>query len=143
MGVSLMLLTDRAAGNEIFDEGGETWPPKVLFKDGFGMENTHVAREGGGVDRMKQSRLGRGGNEHAVVEIEMAIIVGPVRERGLGEQGRSSGECGESFKYKQVGGQGGLDMTGEDKVEGIYNNWLRKNGGVCVIRSGVEMVFVR
>ena len=87
MSVSFVLLTDRAAGNETLDKGGETRPPKIMFKDGFGAENTHVTSEGGGMDRMKQSRLGRGGNKHVVAEIEMSIIVGPVRERGPGEQG--------------------------------------------------------
>ena len=87
MSISLVLLTDRTAGNEVLDKGGETRPPKVAFKDGLGAENTHVAHKGRRVDGMEQSRLGRGGDKHVVMEIEMSIIIGPVRERGPGEQG--------------------------------------------------------
>ena len=31
VGVSLVLLTDRTAGDEVLHEGGETWPPEVPF----------------------------------------------------------------------------------------------------------------
>ena len=50
MSVDLVLLANCAAHNEVLDKGGKTWPPEILFKDGFGVENTHMTQEGGRVD---------------------------------------------------------------------------------------------
>ena len=78
MSVNLILLADGAASNEIFHKGGETRPPKVTVEDGLGVEDTHMAHKGRRMDRMKESRPGRGGNKHAISEVEMSIVVGPV-----------------------------------------------------------------
>ena len=43
--VSLVLLTDRTAGNEVLYEGGETRPPEVPFQDSFGMKDPHMSQE--------------------------------------------------------------------------------------------------
>ena len=56
VGVSLVLLTDRTASDEVLHKGGETWPPEVLFQDCFGMKDPHMSRERGGVDRVEQGR---------------------------------------------------------------------------------------
>ena len=50
MSVDLVLLANCAAHNEVLDKGGKTWPPEIPFKDGFGVENTHMTQEGGRVD---------------------------------------------------------------------------------------------
>ena len=78
MSVNLILLADGAASDEIFHKGGETRPPKVTVEDGLGVEDTHMAHKGRRMDRMKESRPGRGGNKHAISEVEMSIVVGPV-----------------------------------------------------------------
>ena len=74
MSVSLVLLANSTTCNEMFDKGGETWPPAVSLKDRFSAEDPHVARKGGRVDRVKESRAGRWGNIHAVGKIKMSII---------------------------------------------------------------------
>ena len=56
VGVSLVLLTNRTAGDEVLHEGGETWPPEVPFQDRFGMKDPHMSQEGRGVDRVEQGR---------------------------------------------------------------------------------------
>ena len=33
-----------------------------MFKDRLGVEDSHVARKGGGMDRMEEGRVGRGRN---------------------------------------------------------------------------------
>ena len=43
--VSLVLLTDRTAGDEVLDQGGETRLPKVPFQDCFGTKDPHMSRE--------------------------------------------------------------------------------------------------
>ena len=50
MCVGLVLLADRAASDKVFHEGGETWPPEIPFQDRFGMKDTHVTQQRGGVD---------------------------------------------------------------------------------------------
>ena len=45
-----VLLADGAAGNKVLHKGGETWPPEILFQDRFGMKDTHVTQQRGGVD---------------------------------------------------------------------------------------------
>ena len=47
VGVSLVLLTDRIAGDEVLHKGGETRPPEVLFQDCFGTKDPHMSRERG------------------------------------------------------------------------------------------------
>ena len=46
VGVSLVLLADRTAGDEVFHEGGETWPPVVPFQECFGMKNPIYPEKG-------------------------------------------------------------------------------------------------
>ena len=43
MSIHFVLLANGATGNEMFDEGGEAWPPEVSFKDRLGVEDSHVA----------------------------------------------------------------------------------------------------
>ena len=50
MCVGLVLLADGTASDKVFYEGGETWPPEILFQDCFGMKDTHMTRQRGGVD---------------------------------------------------------------------------------------------
>ena len=58
MSVDLVLLANHTTHNEVFDKSGEAWPPEVTFKDSFGVKDTHVSREWGGMDGMKESRVG-------------------------------------------------------------------------------------
>ena len=44
VGVSLVLLTDRTASDEVFHEGGETWPPEVPFQNCLGAKDPHMSR---------------------------------------------------------------------------------------------------
>ena len=48
--VGLVLLADRATGDEVFDECGEAQPPEITFQDCFGTKDTHVTQQRGGVD---------------------------------------------------------------------------------------------
>ena len=87
MGVDLVLLTDCTSINEILDKGGKSQPPVVSLKDGLGVEDLHMTREGGGVYSMKESRSGGRGHEHPTLEVQMTIVVVPVRESGAREEG--------------------------------------------------------
>ena len=48
--VGLVLLANRAAGDEVLHKDGETQPPEIPFQDRFGMKDTHVTHQRGGVD---------------------------------------------------------------------------------------------
>ena len=50
MCTGLVLLANGAAGNEVVDKHRKSWPPEVMFNNGFGMETSEVTREGGGMD---------------------------------------------------------------------------------------------
>ena len=78
MGVDLVLLANGTACDEVLHEGGETWPPEIMFQNGFSMKDTHVARERGRMDRIKESRPGGRGNKHVIAEIKVAIVKQPV-----------------------------------------------------------------
>ena len=56
MSVDLVLLANSTTCNKMLDKGGQAWPPEVMFKDRFGAEDSHVARKGGGMDRMEEGR---------------------------------------------------------------------------------------
>ena len=51
--VGLVLLANGAAGDKVFHEGGEAWPPEIPFQDRFGAKDTHVTRQRGGMDRVE------------------------------------------------------------------------------------------
>ena len=53
MSIDLVLLADGATGDEVFDEGGEARPPEIPFQDCLGAKDTHVTRQGRGMDRME------------------------------------------------------------------------------------------
>ena len=56
MGVDFVLLANSATSNKVFDESGKAQPPEVPFKDRLCSEDSHVAREGGRMDGMEESR---------------------------------------------------------------------------------------
>ena len=58
MGVDFVLLTEGTAVDEVFHEGGETWPPKIMFKDRLDVEDTHVTSGGGRVDEVEERGVG-------------------------------------------------------------------------------------
>ena len=53
MSVGFVLLADRTTSDEVLDKGGETWPPEIPFQNCFGAKDTHMTRQGGGMDRVK------------------------------------------------------------------------------------------
>ena len=106
MSVNLVLLANSTTCNEMLDKGREAQPPEVTLKDRLSVEDPHVAREGGRVDRMKKSRAGQWGNIHVVVKVKMSIIKQPVREGGMSEQGGAILHSCESLVDKGVQGRG-------------------------------------
>ena len=57
---SFVLLANGTTGNEVIDEDGKSRPPKVSFNDGLGAEASKMAREGRGMDGMKERGAGGG-----------------------------------------------------------------------------------
>ena len=100
--VGLVLLAYRAASDKVLHEGGEAQPPEISFQYRFGTKNTHMTRQRGGMDRVEQGRVSRGGYEHMIVEVEMSVIKRPVREGGASEQGGTFVQGGECLKYKGI-----------------------------------------
>ena len=43
MSVNFVLLANSTTSNKMLDKGGQAWPPEVMFKDGLGAEDSHVA----------------------------------------------------------------------------------------------------
>ena len=84
--VDLVLLANSTTCNEMLDNSGKAQPPEVALNDRLGVEDSHVPREGGRVNRMEEGRAGRGRNIHPVVKVKMTIIKCPVREGGMSEQ---------------------------------------------------------
>ena len=54
MRANFVLLADSAAGNKVIDKDRESRPPKVAFNNGLGAETSEMAREGRGMDGMKE-----------------------------------------------------------------------------------------
>ena len=86
MSVNLVLLADCTAIDKVFDKGGKTGPPVIALKDGLRAEDTHMTREGEGMNRMEQGQARGRRNEHSTFEVEMAIVKSPVRKGRAGEQ---------------------------------------------------------
>ena len=55
---SLILLANSTAGNEVVDEDGKSRPPKVTFNYSLGAKTSKMAREGGGMDGVKERGAG-------------------------------------------------------------------------------------
>ena len=89
---------------------------------------------------MKQGRASGGGYKHAVAEVKMSVVKRPVQEGGASEQGRTVGQGGTCLKYKGIRGRGGFDVTGQCEVEGADYHGVRKDGSVCSVLSGVEVI---
>ena len=53
MCINLVLLADCAAINKVLDKEGKTGPPIVAFKDSLCVEDTHMTREGKGMDSVE------------------------------------------------------------------------------------------
>ena len=53
MSVNLVLLADCIAIDKVFDKGEKTGPPVIVFKDGLCAEDTHMTREGEGMNSME------------------------------------------------------------------------------------------
>ena len=51
--VGLVLLADGTPSDEALYKGGEAWPPEIPFQNCFGAKDTHVTRQGGGMDRVE------------------------------------------------------------------------------------------
>ena len=81
MGVDLVLLTEGTAVNEVFHEGGETWPSKIMFKDSLDVEDAHVTHGGGRVDGVEEKRVGQRGNIHPSFKVKVFIVISPIRRR--------------------------------------------------------------
>ena len=47
------------------------------------------------------------------------------------------------MKYERVRGRGRFDVTSKSKIQGIYNHWLRNNGGINIIRGSVYGIMTR
>ena len=58
MRASFVLLANGATSDEVIDENGESRPPKVSFHNGLGAEASKMAREGRGMDGMKERGTG-------------------------------------------------------------------------------------
>ena len=54
MSINFVLLVDCTAINKVFDKGEKTGPPVVTFKNGLGTEDTHMTREGRGMNSVEQ-----------------------------------------------------------------------------------------
>ena len=54
MSVDLVLLANGTTRNEVFDKSGKTRPPEVVLNDRFSVEDPHVSREGGRVNRVEE-----------------------------------------------------------------------------------------
>ena len=106
MSVGFVLLANGAASDEVLHKGRETRPPEIPFQKRFGARDTHVPRQGRGMDRVEQSRASRRGYEHTIAEVKMPVIEGPVGERGTGEQGRALVQSSESFQHEGIRGGG-------------------------------------
>ena len=87
MSINLVLLADCTAIDKVFDKGGKTGPPVIMFKNGLHVEDTHMTRERGGMNSVEQGRARRRRNEHLTFEVKMHIVKSPVREERVGEQG--------------------------------------------------------
>ena len=87
--------------------------------------------------------MSQGGYEHAIAEVKMSVIEGPVRAGGTSEQGRTLVQSSECFKYKGIGGGGGFNVTGQREVKGVDDHGVGKDGSIGVVSSGVEVVLPR
>ena len=68
MSIDLVLLTDGASINKVFDKGCQTWPSKVTFEDGLCAKNAHVAR-GGEMDEVKEERVSSRRDVYVILEV--------------------------------------------------------------------------
>ena len=73
----------------------------------------------------------------------MSVIERPVQEGGASEQGRAVVQSSKCSKHKGIGGGGGFDVLGQCEVEGLDDHGVGKDGSVCIVLSGVEVIPLR
>ena len=70
----------------------------------------------------------------------MSVVEGPVRERGMSEQGRALVQSSECFKDKGIRGGGGLNVTGEHEIKRVDDHGFQQDGSVSVVSHGVQVI---
>ena len=86
MCANFILLANGAAGNKVIDEYGKSRPLKVAFNDSLGAKSSEMARERGGMDRVKERGTGGRWHVHATFVVEVSIVKSPVGEGGAWEE---------------------------------------------------------
>ena len=68
----------------------------------------------------------------------MAVVENPILEDRAREQGGSVCKVGNGTKDQGIGGGGRFDVTSESEVECLDDHWFGNDGGVNIIRGGVN-----
>ena len=89
MCANLILLANGAAGDKVVDEDGKSRPPKVAFNDSFGAKTSEMAREGRGMDRVKERGTGGRWHIHSTLVVEVSVVKSPVSEGRAWKKGCS------------------------------------------------------
>ena len=78
MCTGLVLLADGTAGNKVVDEHRKPRPPKIAFNNGLGVKTSEVAREGRGMDGVKERGSSGRWYIHSAFIVEVSIVKSPV-----------------------------------------------------------------
>ena len=89
MCANLVLLADGTACDEIINEYRKSWPPKITFNNGFGAKTSEMAREGRGMDRVKERGTGGRWHIHSTLVVEVSVVKSPVSEGRAWKKGCS------------------------------------------------------
>ena len=102
MCASFVLLANGATGHKVVDKYGKPWPPKIAFNNGFGTETSEVAREGRGMDGVKERGSSRRWYVHPTLVVEVPIVESPVGERGTWEERGIVGQVLNGTKHEGI-----------------------------------------
>ena len=104
MCASFVLLENSTTSDKVVDKYRKSWPPKITFNNGLGMEMSEVAREGRGMDGVKERGLSGRWYIHSTFIVEVSIVESPVGERGTWEERGIIRQVLNGMKYKGIRG---------------------------------------
>ena len=139
MCASFVLLANSATSDKVVDKYGKPRPPKIAFNNGLGTETSEVAREGRGMNGVKERGPSGRWYIHPTFIVEVSIVESPVGERGMWEERGIIGQVLNGLKYEGIRGRRRLDVSGEGEIEGVDNCRLGNNGGVVIIGGGINL----
>ena len=74
------------------------------------------------------------------MEVQVAIIKGPIFEGGARKEGGSVREVGKGPEDKRIRGRGQFDVTSKSEIQCLDNYWVGNNRSINIVEGSVNEI---